>query len=77
MADLVAILAGPAVGLALVVGYLLGRRSNVQRRVRARFERELLHPLDEPVMLGADIGRDGAPVVIMMAAARAPQWRRP
>lgn len=63
MADVLLILAGPAVALALVVGYVLGRRSNVDRRVAARFERELAHPLAAPVTLGADISRDGAPVI--------------
>jgi len=44
MADLVLILAGPAVGLALVAGYLLGRRSNVQRKVDAVLARETVLP---------------------------------
>lgn len=49
MADLALILAGPAVGLALVAGYLLGRRSNVQRQVDARLRREMALP---PVCVG-------------------------
>lgn len=44
MTDVLLILGGPAVGLALVVGYLLGRRSNMQRQVDARLEVELARP---------------------------------
>ncbi len=44
MADLVMILAGPAVALAAVVGYLLGQRSNVQRQVDALLARETALP---------------------------------
>lgn len=41
IADLVLILAGPAVALALVAGIVIGRRSNVQRQLDARLAHEL------------------------------------
>lgn len=73
MSNVLLIVGGPLVALALVAfGVWIGRRSNVDRRVDARLERELAHPMAEPVTLGADISRDGAPVIAWPTEERRP-----